>query len=113
MEVQNKRILSVEEACDLLGFKKSYVYKLTHLGILEFTKPNGKRIYFEREKLEAWLLQNNSRGDMGGVEKPKQKKEDTLQDVVFSSVLNAFKITSLSNTANNNLPEPANNKSHG
>jgi len=36
------------------------MYKLTSAGILPFSKPNGKSIFFDREKLEAWMLSNVS-----------------------------------------------------
>jgi len=55
-----KKVLTFEEGCQLLGYKKSYVYKMTSASILPFSKPNGKRIFFEREKLEAWMLSNAS-----------------------------------------------------
>jgi excisionase family DNA binding protein len=56
--MDNKRVLNFEEACKYLGYKKSYVYKLTSSGILPYSKPNGKRIYFDRELLEEWMLSN-------------------------------------------------------
>ena len=55
-----KKVLTFEEGCQLLGYKKSYVYKMTSAGILPFSKPNNKRIFFEREKLENWMLSNAS-----------------------------------------------------
>lgn len=60
MDFQNNRVLSFEEGCEYLGYKKSYVYKMTASGILPFSKPNGKKIFFERDKLEAWMLRNAS-----------------------------------------------------
>ena len=62
MDLQNKRILSFKEGCEFLGYAPSYLYKLTSAGILPFSKPNGKKIFFEREKLEAWMLGNASDG---------------------------------------------------
>lgn len=53
-----KRILNLEEACDLLGFKKSYIYKLTSQGLIPYSRPTGKKLFFDREKLEAWMLSN-------------------------------------------------------
>jgi hypothetical protein len=35
---------------------------MTSANILPFSKPNRKKIYFEREKLEAWMLSNSSIG---------------------------------------------------
>ena len=61
MELQDKKILTFEEGCKYLGYKKSYCYKMTHQNILPFSKPTGKRIFFEREKLDAWMLSNASK----------------------------------------------------
>ena len=54
----HKKVLTLEEASHFLGYAKSTVYKLTSSGILPFSKPNGKKIYFEREALEKWMLSN-------------------------------------------------------
>jgi len=54
----NKRVLSFSEGCKFLGISESYGYKLTMNNILPFSKPNGKTIYFDRDKLEAWALCN-------------------------------------------------------
>ena len=56
--MDNKRVLNFDEACQYLGYKKSYVYKLTSSGVLPYSKPNGKRIYFDRILLEEWMLSN-------------------------------------------------------
>lgn len=56
-----KKVLSFSEGCEYLGFKKSYVYKMTASGILPFSKPNGKKIFFDRGKLEEWMLSNASK----------------------------------------------------
>ena len=61
MDLQNKKILTFSEGCQYLGFAKSYVYKLTSSAIIPFSKPNGKSIFFDREKLEAWMLSNASK----------------------------------------------------
>ena len=60
MEILNNKVLTFEQGCEYLGYAKSYVYKLTSAGILPYSKPNGKSIFFEREKLEAWMLGNAS-----------------------------------------------------
>lgn len=53
-----KTILNVEELSDYTGFKKSYIYKLVHENLLPYSKPNGKVLFFERKKIDDWLLQN-------------------------------------------------------
>jgi excisionase family DNA binding protein len=58
MENLSKRVLSFDEGVKLLGYSKSYVYKLTSAKIIPFSQPHGKKIFFDREKLEAWMLSN-------------------------------------------------------
>lgn len=57
----SKNVLSLEEASDYTGISKSYLYKLTARSEIPFSKPRGKRIYFSREKLDDWLLSNQSK----------------------------------------------------
>ena len=54
----NKEVLTLEEACDYTGISQSYMYKLTSAGKIPHSKPMGKAIYFERKKLNSWLLRN-------------------------------------------------------
>lgn len=56
--VSNKTVLTFDEACDYTGISRSYLYKLTSAGEIPFSKPNGKIIFFSKEKLDNWLLQN-------------------------------------------------------
>ncbi|MFP5041903.1 helix-turn-helix transcriptional regulator [Parasediminibacterium sp. JCM 36343] len=60
LHIMESKVLSLKQACELLGYKKSYVYKMTSAGILPFSKPNGRKIFFDREKLENWMLGNAS-----------------------------------------------------
>ncbi len=54
--------MTFKEGCNYLGYKRSYVYKLTSAGILPFSKPHGGRIFFDREKLEQWMLSGERNG---------------------------------------------------
>ncbi|WP_437395273.1 helix-turn-helix transcriptional regulator [Flagellimonas lutimaris] len=54
----NKEVLTFDETCDYTGISRSYLYKLTAAGQIPHSKPNGKLIFFEREKIVRWLLQN-------------------------------------------------------
>ena len=63
MDFSSKRVLTFDEGCTYLGYAKSYVYKLTSAGVLPFSKPNGKSIFFDREKLEACLLYTSDAAD--------------------------------------------------
>lgn len=58
MDFSNNKVLTFEQGCQYLGYAKSYVYKLTSAGILPHSKPNNKSIFFDREKLENWMLSN-------------------------------------------------------
>ncbi len=60
MDFSKNRVLTLEQACEYLGYKKSYVYKMTANGILPFSKPNQKKIFFDRELLEKWMLSNGN-----------------------------------------------------
>lgn len=54
-----KEILSVKEACLYMDISKSYLYKLTHGRILPYSCPNGKKIYFQKDNLNEWMLGNH------------------------------------------------------
>lgn len=56
----DKTTLTFGEACTYLGYSKSHLYKLTSAGIIPFSKPTGKKIYFDKNKLDEWLLSNSS-----------------------------------------------------
>ena len=55
----NKEVLTFEEACEYTGISRSYLYKLTASNNIPHSKPNGKMIFFEKKKLNEWLLQNS------------------------------------------------------
>lgn len=56
--LSRKEVLTLDQACLYAGISRSYMYKLTALDQIPYSKPRGKLIYFERKKLNAWLLQN-------------------------------------------------------
>jgi excisionase family DNA binding protein len=55
-----KEILSFKEALLYLDVSKQTLYQLTSKKKIEFTKPNGGKIYFKKENLDNWMLQNES-----------------------------------------------------
>jgi excisionase family DNA binding protein len=55
--------LTLEEAAEYLDLSPSYVYKLTSQGDLPHYKPNGKRLYFDRDDLRAYLLRGRVRSN--------------------------------------------------
>lgn len=59
----SKKVLTMEEACDYTGISRSYLYKLTSRGEIPYSKPNGKIIFFDIDKLNEWLLQNSRKSN--------------------------------------------------
>ena len=58
-----KEVLTFEETCDYTGISRSFLYKLTSSGSIPHSKPNGKLIFFEKKKLNDWLLRNGRRSN--------------------------------------------------
>jgi len=86
MKAENKKPLSFNEAADFLGYKKSYLYQLTSKGKIPFSKPTNGKIFFDREKLEAWLL--------GSPIKDETSKEET-QTLLLDIALKAVRLNSM------------------
>jgi excisionase family DNA binding protein len=59
--IANKEVLTFEETCDFTGISRSYLYKLTSVGKIPYSKPNGKMLFFEKKKIVEWLLRNGQR----------------------------------------------------
>ena len=57
LKLSAKKYLSIDEAAQYLGIRKSTLYKHTSSGLIPYYKPNGKLITFNREDLDHWLLQ--------------------------------------------------------
>lgn len=55
-QVASKEVLTLDETVLFTGFSKSYLYKLTSAGIIPHSKPLGKHLFFDRAKVQAWLL---------------------------------------------------------
>lgn len=73
--ISNKKVLTFDEVCDYTGLSRSYLYKLTSSGIIPHSKPNGKVIFFDKEKLNNWLLKNARKS-------ADEIKEDALNFVI-------------------------------
>ncbi len=57
--IQQKEILTIDEAAEFLGLSKSRLYKMTSNKEIPYYKPGGKVTYLNRQDLEQWIL--NSR----------------------------------------------------
>ncbi|WP_045467288.1 excisionase family DNA-binding protein [Sporocytophaga myxococcoides] len=56
--INNKNILTFEEALIYLNVSDSFLYKKTYTNAIPHYQPSGKLIYFKRDELDHWLLQN-------------------------------------------------------
>lgn len=56
--LSQKDVLTFDEAVSFTGMSKSYMYKLTSAHKIPHYKPSGKMVYFNRNELQRWLLQN-------------------------------------------------------
>lgn len=61
----NKQTLTVEELSRYADISVSYIYHLTATGKLKYSKPFGKKIYFDKNEIDAFLLQNTVASDKG------------------------------------------------
>lgn len=57
--LNNKSILSMEEACLYACISESKLYKLTHHNIIPYSKPSNGKNYILRKDLEEWMRSNH------------------------------------------------------
>lgn len=55
--------LSVDEAVAFTGYRKSYLYKLMHLGKIPYYRPSAGRAVFLEEDLRAFMLRGRHSAD--------------------------------------------------
>jgi excisionase family DNA binding protein len=55
-----KQVLNFQDTALFLEISHSHLYKLTSTNVVPFYKPTGKKLYFKRDELEKFLLQNRS-----------------------------------------------------
>ena len=56
--LNQKEILTLDEAAMYTGMSPSAIYRLTSERKIPFSKPNGKNCFIRRTDLEAWLMSN-------------------------------------------------------
>jgi len=54
--LSQKTVLNFDEVAVYTGLSKSHLYKLTSTGGIPCYKPTGKKIYFDKEEIDEWLL---------------------------------------------------------
>ncbi|MFA6978631.1 MAG: helix-turn-helix domain-containing protein [Ignavibacteriaceae bacterium] len=75
--------LCFKEAAAYLGFRPSYLYKLTHKKLISFYKPSGKMLFFSKSELDEWIFCKSkvpprgvAKSDGSSVEIPKSENEE-------------------------------------
>ena len=53
-----KNVLTVDDVATIAGLSKAHIYRLTSSQEITHYKPTGGKIYFKKEEIEEWLLQN-------------------------------------------------------
>ncbi|MFZ5517676.1 MAG: helix-turn-helix domain-containing protein [Candidatus Zhuqueibacterota bacterium] len=56
IEKEEKPFLSIVEASEYLGISRNTLYGYTSKGILQYYKLQGRKIYFKREDLNNFVL---------------------------------------------------------
>ena len=57
---RDDNLLTLDELCELLRLKKSYVYKLTSRGLIPYYKLGGLR--FRESEVMKWIEKNQAKG---------------------------------------------------
>ncbi len=52
-----KTVLTINDCAAYTGFQKEYLYKLTHAKLIPFYKPTGRKLFFKKSEIDAWLLE--------------------------------------------------------
>ena len=51
-----EEIITLKEVAQLTRLSTSTIYKLTRLGNLPHSKPNGKKLYYRRADIIEWMM---------------------------------------------------------
>lgn len=58
-----KEVFTIEELSLYTGYTVDYIYKMVHQGILPYSKPNGKKLFFVKEEIISWLSANKHKSN--------------------------------------------------
>ena len=53
--MQDKNILTVDDLIDYTGYSQKQIYKLTSTRAIPHYKPNGRKLFFKRNEVDAWI----------------------------------------------------------
>ena len=57
---EKKKVLNPVELSKYTGYSKSTIYKMVQNNIIPYSKPNGKTLFFQKNEIDSFLLQNKS-----------------------------------------------------
>mgnify|MGYP001181205923 FL=1 len=58
LQANQPKPLTLKETAEFLDLSISHLYKLTSAGKIPHYKPQGKRVFFDKVELIAWLKRN-------------------------------------------------------
>ena len=64
VQMETDKLLTVQEICELLKVKRSYVYWLTYQKKIPFIRMMG-HLRFKKSAIEQWLDEQEIRDDVG------------------------------------------------
>lgn len=56
--LSSKKVLSLREAAIYMDISEDALYKLTGNRLIPHSKPGGKKVYFDKDEIDKWLLSN-------------------------------------------------------
>lgn len=74
-----KEVLTIEELSLYSGYTIDYIYKMVHQNIIPYSKPNNKKLFFEKKKIVEWLTSNSNT--------PHYILEERAQEFIFKKSL--------------------------
>lgn len=54
----SKKVFNVQDFSRYSGFKESYIYKIIGRKEVDHSKPGGKMVFFNKDKIDEYLLSN-------------------------------------------------------
>jgi excisionase family DNA binding protein len=78
--IQQKERLTLEEATEYLQLSRSCLYKMTSKREIPVYSPGGKKIYFKRIELDAWVFKSRIA--------PVSEFEDEVEDYLSKASKN-------------------------
>jgi hypothetical protein len=79
---EGKNVLLLSETAEYTGFSEDYIYR--HRAEIGYSKPNSKNLFFEKIKVDVWLLRGAAKSqdeidrevnrNVLGMEKPRHAK---------------------------------------